>query len=185
MLYQVGPLQFDIAPANLHEVNRWSATDYAKKPVVGRRQPHEYVGEGDDRLVLRGRLFPYKTGGLGCLEVANSIRASHAAQMVCRGDGAVLGWFIITDVHSRDERLGPNGVGQIIEVQISLEKADPPSAENHFANVFSLSPGGDAMATNAGADAPTTFFPSDTSGDVINYSSTGGQGVSYPSGSLG
>lgn len=138
MLLQIGPLQFDLTPLNVHELSRKADADYAKKDILGRPPVYEWIGEGEDVRTVRGRLFPFKTGGRGALALADTIRRSGAPQMVVRGDGGVLGWFIITSVNEREEYLAANGVGQLISVEVEIKKADAPTAAGYFASLFGL-----------------------------------------------
>jgi len=140
MLLQVGLLQFDIAPMNAHEITRDTATDYAKKDVVGRRRIFEHVGEGDETLTVKGKLFPFKTGGLGAVQVLHRLRESGTAQFAIRGDGMVMGWFAITKVSELSTFLNADGVGQQIDVTITMERTDSPGALAAFTSLFGLAP---------------------------------------------
>ncbi len=138
MLYALGPLDFEIAPFNTHEVDRSHAADFAAKELVGRRKGHEFVGDGDERITMRGKLFPHKFGGLTSLDVLNAIRDSGAPQFLMRGDGAALGWFLVEHVTEKSSYLDANGVGRQIDVEIELLRDEPPSAESFVAVLFSL-----------------------------------------------
>lgn len=140
MLMQVGPLQFDVQPFNAHEITHSAETDYAKKDVVGRRRIYEHVGEGVETLEFKGKLFPFKVGGLGALQLLHRIRQSGAAQYVVRGDGTAMGWFVVTKAVAVSSHLAFNGVGQQIDVTVTIERADSPGAAGAFANLFGLSP---------------------------------------------
>lgn len=140
MLLQIGPLQFDVQPFNAHEIVHDAATDYAKKDVVGRRRIYEHVGEGDEVLTIKGRLFPFKIGGLGAMQLLQRLQASGTAQYVVRGDGYAMGWFVITKVNAVSTHLSRDGVGQKIDVVITIERADSPSAAGAFFNLFGLAP---------------------------------------------
>jgi uncharacterized protein len=140
MLLQVGPLMFTIDPLNAHAIERAASTDFAKKSVIGRRKIYEHTGEGDDRYTVHGRLYPFKLGGLGALALAHTIREQGAPQMVVRGDGRVLGWFVITEITERQEYLAGDGVGQLIEIELTMERADSPTAQGYFASLYGLAP---------------------------------------------
>jgi phage protein U len=136
----VGPLQFSITPLNAHAIDRAASTDYAKKDVIGRRRVYEHTGEGDDRVTVRGLLFPYKLGGLGSLTLAHTIREQGQPQMVVRGDGRVFGWYVITEVSEKHTYLAGDGVGQQVEVELTMERADSPTQQQYFSSLFGLAP---------------------------------------------
>lgn len=140
MLYMIGPIAIEVYPFNAHEVAHEAKTDFAKKSVLGRRQPNEHVGEGDETLKFSGRLYPEKLpGGLESYELLHLVRQAAQPQLVIRGDGAVLGWYLIESANDKSTFLGPNGVGQLIEIDISLIRDDPPDAASFmgaFAGFF-------------------------------------------------
>ena len=138
MLYALGPLVFDVAPLNVHEADRSAEADFANKDLMGRRKGHEFVGEGDERINMRGRLFPEKLGGLAGLAMLDQMRASGAPQILVRGDGTKLGWFIVKRVSEQHGHLGRTGIGRQIEFDIDLLRDDAPSAANYVASLFSL-----------------------------------------------
>lgn len=138
MLYTLGSLAIKVAPFNVHSVSESGSTDYAAKPVVGIEPPLEYVGEGTNEISLSGRLFPQAIGGLDELELLRQMRASGKPQYLMRGDGKPLGWFVITQSSARSSYLDAHGVGKQIEVDISLTRAQTPSAQSFFSLVARL-----------------------------------------------
>ena len=87
MLFQWGALQFDITPFNVHEADQMTATDWARKEIAGAAIYREWVGEGDEEITLRGRVFPHRLGGLTELEILESFRRQGKAEQMMRGDG--------------------------------------------------------------------------------------------------
>lgn len=138
MLYALGPIDFEVAPFNTHEVERSHAADFANKDLLGRRRGHEFVGDGDETLSFSCKLFPHKLGGLNQLQILDALRASGSPQMLMRGDGSPLGWFVITRVRERSTYLDRKGVGRMIDVDIELMRDDPPSAADYVSSLFNL-----------------------------------------------
>lgn len=138
MLYALGPLDFEVAPFNTHEVERSHTADFAAKELLGRRKSHEFVGAGDERITMRGKLFPHKLGGLDELGVLNAIRDSGAPQFLMRGDGEPLGWFLVERVRESSSHLDAQGIGRMIEFEVELLRDEAPSPASFIANLFSL-----------------------------------------------
>lgn len=140
MLYMIGPVAIDVYPYNVHEVSRERETEFAEKSVIGRLPPNEWVGEKSDTMTLSGQLLPeHLPGGLSMHALLHSMRKEGKPQMVLRGDGEVLGWFLITKATEKETFLGWTGVGQVIEISIELKRDDPPDAEGFmggFAQIF-------------------------------------------------
>lgn len=137
-LFTIGPLKVQIAPFNAHEVSESGSTDFAVKPVVGAEQPLEFVGEGSNELSLSGRLFPHQLGGLNEVDQLQQMRRSGKPQFVMRGDGKPFGWYAITAVSLRSSYLDAQGVGKLIEVSISMRRAQAPSAQSFFSLMAGL-----------------------------------------------
>ncbi|OIP87325.1 MAG: hypothetical protein AUK37_01615 [Rhodobacterales bacterium CG2_30_65_12] len=138
MLYQIGALKIDVTPFNAHGVTISRQTDYVPKPVVGAEQPLEYVGEGANTMRLSGTLWPERIGGMGQLSRLQSMRASGSPQFVMRGDGTPLGWWAILDVKEDHRHLGPNGVGNRIDLTINMRRAGRPSGFGLLAFILGM-----------------------------------------------
>jgi phage protein U len=124
MLYMIGAVEIQVWPFNAHDVSQSDEADFAEKAILGRRQPSEAVGEGAGTLKLSGRLFPQKFGGLDEAEVMDAQRQAQRAVPVMRGDGVPLGWYVITQFDRKSSRLDAQGVGRVIEIEVSLRKTD-------------------------------------------------------------
>ena len=55
MLAQLGSVQFEVWPVNIHEHTHEGRATFAEKPVMGRRPPLEFVGEGPDSRTPEGQ----------------------------------------------------------------------------------------------------------------------------------
>ncbi|MGY6703167.1 phage tail protein [Roseinatronobacter sp.] len=128
MLYQIGTLTLDTRPFSADDVNRSASADFAVKPLIGAMQAREFMGEGDDTLTISGQLLPFKTGGLTELEVAHQFRKSGQRLPVMRGDGKMMGWFVIESIQERHSELMRDGVGFVVKHQIQLARVGPEGA---------------------------------------------------------
>ena len=138
MLMILGPLMMEVWPFNPTETTREAGGDYVEKPVMGRRPPLEFVGEASETFTITARLFPAKLGGLGGLSQLNAMRQSGIPQYLMRGDGVPLGWMVVERVSERSSYLDAKGVGQVIDVDITLKRADAPNAANFFAAISGI-----------------------------------------------
>jgi phage protein U len=129
MLYMVGPVEIDVFPFNADAVGIEGSADFAKKDLLGRLPAREFVGEGDQTLSLKGQVLPSKLGGLSSIEALHGMRRRGERCHVMRGDGRVFGWYAIEHISEQHERIGPNGVGQVVKHEIKLVLVDPPGAD--------------------------------------------------------
>lgn len=136
MLGQLGPVTFEVWPVNLHETDRQAAADHVAKDVLGALRPREFVGEGDDQMTLRGRLFPEKFGG--STDDLHALRISGTAQVYVRGDGRAMGWWLIERVSERASYLDGQGRGRVIEFEVSMVRAVPPAPASYLSTLLRL-----------------------------------------------
>jgi phage protein U len=132
MLAQLGAVQFEVAPMNMHETDHDGGADYVAHAVVGSMPPLEFVGEASETWSVRGRLFPEKFGGLGSIASLHAMRRSGQAQFFMRGDGTPMGWVVIERVNEKSTYLGRDGVGRVIEFEVSLKRSNGPNAAGMF-----------------------------------------------------
>ena len=127
MLFQLGAITFDCpGPVNADETSEDFGGDFAVKAVVGARQPREFVGPSDHKFTLNGELLPYfhrRVGiGSGLDEVATlkAMAESGDPQILVRGDGTNMGWFLIEKGSLKSTRLGSQGIGHVIHYSLNL-----------------------------------------------------------------
>jgi hypothetical protein len=132
-------LQFEVHPLNVHEVDHSTATDWAKKEIAGAAIYREWVGENDEELFFRGRLFPYRIGGLEGLEVLEAMRRGGVAELLVRGDGRVLGWYVIERLVRQHTFLAPDGIGQVINFEAIFVRVPVPAADEEFSKIWRMS----------------------------------------------
>jgi phage protein U len=59
VLFQWGPIQFQVFPFNVNTFSHNTATDWAKKEIAGAAMYREWVGENDELITLKGLIFPH------------------------------------------------------------------------------------------------------------------------------
>lgn len=139
MLYQLGALTFEVQPFNTHAVDRDSGYDFAAKDIVGAAKPREKVGEADEKLRFECKLYPHRFGGLDELDALDGMRKSGDPQILVRGDGRNMGWFLVEQVHEKAGFLNARGVGREIVVTIELVRSTGgASPESMLSTVMTL-----------------------------------------------
>jgi phage protein U len=138
MLSQVGAVQFEVAPFNMHETSHETGASFASHEVVGAMPPLEFMGEAAESWTIRGRLFPQRYSQLGVgsglseMAAMQAMRQSGSAQYYMRGDGVPIGWVVIESISETSTFLGTDGVGRVIEFEIKLKRSQGPSADGIF-----------------------------------------------------
>jgi uncharacterized protein len=158
VLMTFGPIQFEVYPLNYHESDHTTASDYARKDIMESSPNREWVGEGDEEIVLRGRVFPYAvtmksfqsvgtvaTGiGLGAksaLDKLDAVRRAHHVDQLIEGgesEGRVLGWFVIERLIRHHTHIGAHGFGRVINFDASFMRVDTPDPTTYLGDIQRL-----------------------------------------------
>lgn len=138
VLYQLGAVEFE-GPGDLN-ATKFSTTgnfDIAWKDVVNGPKPGERIGEGEVETTISAKVFPMTwSDGLTSIGLLDQMRAAGEQQILVRGDGANLGWWIITKVKTEHDKLDASGVGKDIDVEITLRQS--PSGPDPISYIQTL-----------------------------------------------
>lgn len=140
MLYMLGPVIFEIWPVNLTDIEKTSEAGIVDKPVLSRRPPLEFVGDGPQTMRMNAKLFPQKFGGVGTVATLDAMKSSGLPQYLMRGDGVPQGWFMVDRISERHTYLDARGVGKVVDVSIELRRSDPPNVADFFSSIVGLLP---------------------------------------------
>ena len=134
---QWGPsIQFLVVPLNYHEMDHETETDWAKKEIAGSAIYREWVGENDETIHLRGKLFPYRIGGMSEMESFDQQRRAGLANMLTRGDGRKLGWFVCEKLVRNHTWISFEGVGQQISFEAVFARVPVPDANAYLPTLW-------------------------------------------------
>lgn len=135
-LMQWGDIQFSVQPLNYHEMDHETATDWAHKEIAGAAIYREWVGENDETLFMRGRLFPYRIGGMSQIEKFDSYRRQGFANLLMRGDGRVMGWFVCEKLVRSHTFISFEGIGQQISFDAVMVRVPVPAADQYLSTMW-------------------------------------------------
>jgi len=138
MLFQLGTVTFEVVAPNITEWDRRTNADYAQKDTMGNMRPLEFMGVGDEAIQMVGVLYPHTLGGLSTTEELDRLRDSGNAQILTRGDGKNMGWFVILGFDEKHRTLDVEGVGKKIEFLITLQRSPKPSAAAYLPTLLRL-----------------------------------------------
>lgn len=135
MLMMIGPVKFTVQPFNMTDYTHSHGGSFVEKPVIGGRQPLEWMGQATETWTINAKLFPARFDGSSSLATLAAIRAAGLPQYMVRGDGSLMGWVVVEQIVERSSVLDSNGVGKIIDVAITLKRAQPPTPAGFIAAV--------------------------------------------------
>lgn len=135
-LMQWGDIQFETQPLNFHEMDHEVSTDWAHKEIAGAAIYREWVGENDETIYLRGKLFPYRIGGFSQISKFDAYRREGYANILVRGDGRVLGWFVCEKLVRTHTYISFEGVGQQIAFEAMMARVPVPAADTYLSHIW-------------------------------------------------
>jgi phage protein U len=138
MLFLLGGVRITHSGFNVDKMGRENRSEFAEYKVVGAEPKYEFMGDAERKITLSGKIYPLALGGYSALSTLEAMRQSGLPTMLVRGDGGFFAWVIIDNVSETHNWLTYQGVGQEVEHQITLLRADPPlaSALGSFLSIF-------------------------------------------------
>jgi phage protein U len=141
-LFAWGLNHFELQPFNVHEYDHETASDWAHKEIAGAPVYREWVGENDEIFSFRGRVFPYRIGGMGSLQQWEASRLAGQANALVRGDGQVMGWFVCEKLVRAHTYLSSEGIGQQIAFETTLVRVPVPGADGFLQTMWTTTGAG-------------------------------------------
>lgn len=59
VIFQWGPIQFQVFPFGINDYSHATGADWAKKEIAGAAMYREWVGEADEQITVKGKIFPH------------------------------------------------------------------------------------------------------------------------------
>ena len=97
MMMALGAYVFSIGTATYRSLSRNIAYGWRSKQRVGRRPMQEFTGRGEEKIALRGTIYPEFRGGIAQVDLMR-IQAGFGKPLpLVGGDGRVFGlWCILS-----------------------------------------------------------------------------------------
>lgn len=95
---------------------------------VGARPSAQFLGVGDETLMLSGVLMPEITGGELSLEALRKMADTGKAYPLIEGRGTVTGFFVIEKISKGRSEFFSDGAARKIEFTIELKRVDEKNA---------------------------------------------------------
>jgi len=101
---------FNLDTAAFDELRRSTKFRWASQERLGRRPAQQGVGMGDEKITLKGAIFPGLKGGLKQLDTLRSIGAKLQPLTLTTGYGDVLGTWCLESVDEEQTSLMQGGI---------------------------------------------------------------------------
>ncbi|MGC5702340.1 phage tail protein [Pseudomonas sp. NFXW11] len=104
------PFYFNLDTAAFNELRRQTGFRWAGQERLSRSSAQQAVGLGDERITLKGAVFPGFKGGLGQLQTLRSIGRQLQPLSLTTGYGEVLGTWCLTSIDEDQGYLLAGGI---------------------------------------------------------------------------
>ena len=104
------PYYFNIDTAAFDELRRQTAFRWAAQERLTRRPAQQAVGLGEEKITLKGAIYPSFKGGLKQLDRLRSIGAKLLPLNLTTGYGEVLGNWCLTNIEEEQSSLLPGAI---------------------------------------------------------------------------
>ena len=101
---------FNLDTAAFDELRRQTGFRWAAQERLTRSIAQQAVGQGDDKITLKGAIFPGFKGGLGQLQTLRSIGRRLQPLSLTTGYGEVLGTWCLTSLEEEQSHLLAGGI---------------------------------------------------------------------------
>lgn len=104
------PYYFNVDTAAFDELRRQTGFRWAGQERLTRDIAQQAVGQGEDKLTIKGVIFPAFKGGIGQLDTLRGIGRKLGPVSLVTGFGAVLGTWCLTNVEEEQSALLAGGI---------------------------------------------------------------------------
>jgi len=104
------PYYFNLDTAAFDELSRSTAFRWASQERLTRRPAQQAVGVGEEKLTLKGSIFPHFRGGLKQIDTLRSIGLQLQPLILTTGYGEVLGNWCLLNINEDQSTLLQGGI---------------------------------------------------------------------------
>ena len=104
------PYYFNLDTAAFDELRRQTAFRWAAQERLTRRPAQQAVGLGEEKITIKGAIYPSYKGGLKQLDRLRSIGAKLLPLNLTTGYGEVLGNWCLTNIDEEQSALLPGAI---------------------------------------------------------------------------
>ncbi|WDF71494.1 phage tail protein [Novosphingobium sp. KACC 22771] len=122
MFYALGLFAFDMPTLLFADLERDRTWRHPETETFGGLPSTQYVGPGTDTIFLGGMLVPEICGTYSSIEKLAAMAEAGDAYPLVRGDGKILGNFIIRRLNEKHANMLDNGKARSVEFTLDLAR---------------------------------------------------------------
>lgn len=122
MLAAIGMFVFDTSSALFDELARSRAWRHGRTDRFGAMPASQFLGPGDDKVTLSGRIVPGLAGKYSAIEALSAMADTGEAFPLADGTGKLFGQFTIDGVEETHKNLIDTGQARVIDFTLTLTR---------------------------------------------------------------
>lgn len=127
MMMILGQFVFERVTVPYQELQRSTEYRHPTQARIGERPATQFIGPGDDKITLSGKLLPEITGGRLMLDQIRKMADSGKAWPLIEATGRLYGWWVITNIDETSSVFMIDGLAQQIDFTLDLYHVDSPT----------------------------------------------------------
>ncbi|NNR93172.1 phage tail protein [Escherichia coli] len=137
MMMIYGMFVFELRTLPHQQLQQNKSWRHVKNERVNRSASWQYIGAGDDRIVLSGVLYPEITGGEVSLLLLTTQAYTGRPWPLIDGVGQIYGMYVLTETNTTRSEFDRYGKAKKIEFSLTLERCDEDLRERLQSSSFS------------------------------------------------
>lgn len=123
-LYALGLFVFSSETALFEGLRRREDWRHAQQSRFGARDATQFLGPGQDTVSLGGQLVPLVGGSFSAIDTLRAMAAEGEASQLVRGDGLIIGTFVITGLDTENAFLLVDGIPRRVDFTLDLLRVE-------------------------------------------------------------
>lgn len=124
MMMALGMFVFSLKTAAYQELQRQTDWRHSSNNRVGAAPARQFVGRGDDAIILPGIIFPELAGTALSLDSLRLMANTGKSWPMVEGNGRIYGLWVIESLSETRTIFFPDGTARRIEFTLSLKRTD-------------------------------------------------------------
>lgn len=116
----LGQFSFEINTAAYQALRRNTDWRWPKQDRLTKTPIRQFVGSGDDKITLSGRIYPQHGGGLGQLDAMRRVAETALPLMLIDGEGKVYGEYVIENISEMQSNILAGGKPRRIDFTMKI-----------------------------------------------------------------
>ncbi|WP_315708996.1 phage tail protein [Brenneria uluponensis] len=122
MMMILGMFVFMLKTVPYQTLEQQNAWRHVKNDRVGKSPRYQYIGPGEDKVMLSGELYPEITGGDLSLSALKVMAYTGKAWPLIEGTGKIYGMYVITSINETRTVFFDDGKARKISFTLNLER---------------------------------------------------------------